>query len=150
MNFLLNVASSLLNIFVKNNTKKQPVEAPKRPPIPPKLRESVWVKYHGNKQTGVCYACGTKINKFGVKNKNGRNTGGWHCSHVIAWDKGGPNELNNLRCCCQHCNLSMGNCNIYAYIKNKNLNGPGKNNMSRYFKQNPSQINDVRTNNWGK
>jgi hypothetical protein len=43
----------------------------------------------------------------------------------------------------------MGNQNLYAFIRDKNLKGPGNKNIAAYFKQNPSQINDKRTNNWG-
>jgi len=112
----------------------------KRVPIPKKIRNNVWIYYHGNKDTGKCYCCGIVI----LKNK------GWHCSHVVSYDKGGPNILENLRTCCRHCNLSMGNCNLYIYIKEKKLKGPGHVNSDKYLKNNKSQRNDKRTNNWGK
>src|SRR5665647_2449702 len=77
-------------------------------------------------------------------------TNGWHCSHVVAETKGGLIEIPNLRTCCVHCNHSMGNCNMYVYIKEKKLNGPGKKNVNKYLKNNPSQVNDSRTNNFIK
>ena len=65
--------------------------------------------------------------------------------HVIAESKGGLIEVSNLRTCCAYCNHSMGNCNMYVYIKDNKLRGPGKKNVNKYLKNNPSQVNDVRT-----
>jgi 5-methylcytosine-specific restriction endonuclease McrA len=116
-------------------------EKKKRTPIPPKVRNEIWIKYHKESLTGICYCCGNKIHRY---------NGGWHCSHVIASTKLGPDTIDNLRTCCRTCNLSMGDQNLYAYIKEKKLGGPGCKNVGRHFKQNPSQENDIRTNNWGK
>jgi hypothetical protein len=44
----------------------------------------------------------------------------------------------------------MGDQNLYAYIKEKNLRGPGVANVREYLSKHPSQAYDVRTNNWGK
>lgn len=124
----------LSNLLMGNCLKK--TQSKNR--IPYSLRESVWIKYNGNKLKGVCYSCGRKINK------NDK----WHCSHVISYAKGGKNVIDNLRPCCQYCNLSMGNQNLYTFIKERNLKGPGSNNIKFYFRKHPSQINDKRTNNW--
>jgi 5-methylcytosine-specific restriction endonuclease McrA len=108
--------------------------------IPKDIRNSVWLKYHGSKNEGVCYCCGSSID----------NKHGWHCSHVLSRNKGGKDTVENLRTCCQHCNLSMGNCNLYVYIKKRNLKGPGSSAMDEYLTKNKSQVHDKRTNNWGK
>ena len=105
--------------------------------IPPKLRAQVWE--HGD---GRCYVCGEKV------------TTGWHCSHVVAEVKGGPTTLSNLRVCCPHCNLSMGDLNLYRYIeiqiaKGTHLTGQGVNHYQSYLKKNPAARSDTRTNNWG-
>lgn len=113
----------------------------KRDQIPSNIRNNVWVKYYGKEIKGLCYCCGKSVNRFNA---------GWHCSHVISYNKGGSLNIENLRICCQHCNLSMGNQNLYVYIKSKNLQGPGKNNVNIYLNNNKSQANDKRTNNWGK
>lgn len=113
----------------------------KREPIPLQVRNTVWETYHGIKQVGVCYCCGTPIERY---NK------GWHCSHVVAHNKNGPTTVENLRTCCRKCNLSMGDQNLYTYIREKHLTGPGSKNAQRYLKQHPSQILDVRTNNWSR
>jgi hypothetical protein len=107
----------------------------KKAAIPKKIRTEVWKKYHGDSFIGCCYACGCKLN-FAES---------WHCSHVIAESKGGLIEIDNLRTGCQHCNLSMGNMNLYSYIVENNLKGPGKRHANKYFKNNPSQIGDIRT-----
>lgn len=124
------------NSHPKSKNKIKP-----RDRIPPKIRDSVWIAYHGNKTSGICYCCGLPIQRYNA---------GWHCSHVISDDKKGPTTLDNLRTCCPHCNLSMGNCNLYVYIDKKKLKGPGSRNAKLYFQRHPSQINDKRTNNWGK
>jgi hypothetical protein len=61
---------------------------------------------------------------------------------------GGEVSVDNLRVSCSGCNLSMGNQNLYAYIRDKKLNGPGYKNIDAYFKKNPSQKDSKRTNNW--
>jgi len=43
----------------------------------------------------------------------------------------------------------MGNQNLYAYIRDKKLKGPGSKNVDAYFKKNPLQKDSKRTNNWG-
>lgn len=131
------------DIFVapKNNKilTKEPKDQKER--IPPKIRNSVWLKYQGEKDIGICYACGKSINRY---------EGGWHAAHVRSENKLGEITVENLRTCCAHCNLSMGNQNLYAYIRDKNLQGPGRKNVNSYFRNNPSQKNDKRTNNWGR
>lgn len=113
----------------------------KKDRIPKKVRDDVWYKYHRDETYGECYCCGKFIHRYKA---------GWHCSHVVADVKSGPEIVENLRTCCPHCNLSMGDKNLYAYIRDKKLNGPGAKNVKAYFKQHPSQIFDTRTNNWTK
>jgi hypothetical protein len=133
----------------KNNTKNNVIESkaevkPKKKPIPKKIRDAVWVKYHGEKDEGICYACGRHVY---------RDNAGWQASHVIAEKSpdGKPGEItvDNLRVCCSGCNIGCGNGNLYVHIRDKNLKGPGSKNVDAYFKKNPSQINNKRTNNWG-
>lgn len=103
------------------------------------MRNAVWVKYHGDTTIGVCYCCGIFIQRYNA---------GWHCSHVIASNKGGPTTIENLRTCCKKCNLSMGNCNLYVYIKENHFKGPGSKNVNKYLRKHKSQVGDKRTNNW--
>ncbi len=114
---------------------KQPKRI-KKNKIPSYIRNQVWITYHNNSDTGICYCCGKKIQRY---NK------GWHASHVLSYNKGGLNTVENLRPCCPHCNLSMGNCNLYTYIKMKGLTGPGFKNVDKYLTVNPSQSIDKRT-----
>jgi len=112
----------------------------KKNTISKKLRANVWRTHVGETFIGECYACGKMI-EF---------TDGWHCSHVVAESKGGATILDNLRPCCRHCNLSMGNQNLYAYIAHKGLNGRGKKCLKGYFLSHPGEKNDVRTNNYAR
>lgn len=112
-----------------------------RVPIPKKIREAVWEKYYRDSDDGACYCCGTDINRLNR---------GWHCAHVVAYVKGGRNEVNNLRTCCPKCNLSMGDQNLYVYIQVKGLTGPGSQSVKKYLEKHPSQQGDTRTNNWVK
>ena len=95
------------------------IHASEREQIPPKLRNTVWTIYHGRKTHGICYCCGIRVERY---------NSGWHCSHVLSQAKGGKNEVDNLRVCCTHCNTSMGDQNLYTYIKDnilhKSLYGP--------------------------
>ena len=129
----------------KSQPKKKPQKKPQtqseRKPIPSALRNSVWIQYHGRSNIGRCYCCGTSVTRYNR---------GWHCAHVKSDAKGGPTTLDNLRVSCPHCNLSMGDQNLYAYIRDKQLSGPGRRNINTYFRAHPDQKHDVRTNNWGK
>ena len=42
----------------------------------------------------------------------------------------------------------MGDQNLYTYIRDKNMKGPGSKNVNAYFKRHPSQEFDKRTNNF--
>ena len=108
----------------------------KKDVIPKKVRDAVWVKYHGEAEAGTCYCCGKDIQRYNA---------GWHCSHVLSDLKGGAEIVENLRTCCPHCNLSMGSQNLYVYMKEHNMPGPGKENVEKYLATHKDQINDKRT-----
>jgi 5-methylcytosine-specific restriction endonuclease McrA len=105
--------------------------------IPSDVRDQVWLNYHGASTTGTCYCCGKSIEKYRA---------GWHCSHVIARDRGGENIVSNLRPCCSGCNLSMGNANMYLYIQENKLQGAGAKNVIRYKREHPEQFVTGRSN----
>jgi hypothetical protein len=113
----------------------------KRERIPTSTRDAVWHKYHGTKDSGKCYSCGIAVNRYNA---------GWHCSHVKSDTKGGNNTIDNLRVCCAGCNLSMGDQNMYAYIRDKKLKGPGARNVNSYMKAHYQESYDKRGNNWTK
>jgi hypothetical protein len=104
----------------------------KKDVIPKRVREAVWKKYHNDSNTGICYACGITIQRYNR---------GWHCSHILSDVKGGEEIVENMRTCCPHCNLSMGSQNLYVYIKEKELTGPGRKNVEAYLQAHPDQIN---------
>lgn len=110
--------------------------------ISAEIRQEVWKKYAINENLCNCYVCGTPLLRKG-----------WHCSHVIAEIKGGKTIIDNLRVCCAHCNLSMGDLNLYKYIENKiekgvKIEGLGAKHYKCYLKENPQFQDDKRTNNW--
>jgi 5-methylcytosine-specific restriction endonuclease McrA len=107
----------------------------KRDIIPKKVRDATWIKYHGKSLKGVCYCCGKSITRYNR---------GWHCSHVLADVKGGEEIVDNMRTCCPHCNLSMGAQNLYVYMKQHNMQGPGKENIENYLEKHPEFKNDTR------
>ena len=104
--------------------------------LPDSIRELVWTTYHGKTAIGCCYCCGDVIYT---------EIGGWHCTYVISPNKGGLNNIENLRTCCTYCNRAIGDQNIYAYILNNDMLGPGSKNTSEYFKLHPNQELDTRT-----
>lgn len=129
---------------IKNEVKNDTVEVKKKKAIPKKIRDAVWIKYFGENDEGICYCCGKFVERYNA---------GWQCSHIVAEKSpdGKPGEITveNLRVGCAGCNIGCGNGNLYVYIRDKNLKGPGSKNVDAYFKKNPSQINNKRTNNWG-
>ncbi len=129
------------NVNNKNDDKNVTIETKKKKQvIPKKIRDAVWVKYCGQGDEGICYCCSKKVDRYHA---------GWQCSHVFSENMGGEISVENLRVNCSSCNLSMGNQNLYAYIRDKKLKGPGSKNVDAYFKKNPSQKDSKRTNNWG-
>jgi len=135
------LSSENKKLYDRPPPKVKEAKETKRKPIPKKLRNQVWLFYHGERIEGNCYCCNILIMRYNA---------GWHCAHVFSDNKGGLTVLENLRTCCRHCNLSMGNQNLYAYIIEKNLKGPGAANVIVYFQKYPSQVGDRRTNNYGK
>ena len=139
-NDLINNKNQIINMGC-TEAKEQENPAPKKKQaIPKKVRDAVWVKYHNNNDVGNCYCCDKSVERYNC---------GWQAAHVHSENMGGQVTVDNLRVACSGCNMSMGNQNLYAYIRDKNLNGEGRNNVRSYFKKNPSQINSKRTNNWG-
>jgi hypothetical protein len=134
-----NKATTFLQLVDKTKQKiqKEKEEEKKQKSKPnKKMKADLWKKYFSEKESGPCYTCNISI--FYCEGK------GWHASHVIATSKGGFSELDNLRPCCKKCNLTMGNQNIYAYIEQNKLTGPGSSNVTAYFTTNPLQKGDVR------
>lgn len=86
----------------------------KRKPIPKKIRTQVWIKYNGPGEYGICYACGRNIDIYN-----------YHAAHVVSHKDGGKAIVENLRPTCAHCNTSCGKKNLYTFIKDKKLKGPG-------------------------
>lgn len=86
----------------------------KRKAIPKRIKETVWIKYNGQHFNGLCYCCGKHIDKLN-----------YHNAHVISHAHHGTISVENLRPTCMSCNLSMGKKNLYQFIKDNKLKGPG-------------------------
>jgi 5-methylcytosine-specific restriction endonuclease McrA len=86
----------------------------KRKAIPKRIKEAVWVKYNENRFIGKCYCCGRQIDKLN-----------YHNAHVVSHKEGGLITVDNLRPSCMSCNLRMGKKNLYQFIKDNKLKGPG-------------------------
>lgn len=78
-----------------------------RKPIGKPLRETVWLKYMGNKAQGKCYCC--RIRPIHITD--------FQVGHNKSVAKGGKNNISNLRPICGPCNRSMGTKSIEWYIK---------------------------------
>ena len=97
-----------------------------------KIRNEVWLTYNGDRDIGLCYVCGVQIQRYHA---------GWHNSHVIpAKDKRSTDTVANLRPCCPGCNLSMGTKNLYVFIRDNNLCGPGSQHYQAYFREHPDLL----------
>ena len=94
---------------MKFNEFGLPRQKPKgiRKPIGKPLRETVWLKYMGNKVQGKCYCC--KIRMIHITD--------FQVGHNKAVAKGGKNNISNLRPICGPCNRSMGTKTIEWYRK---------------------------------
>lgn len=109
-----------------------------RETVTPKLKKELWEKYHECETVGECYTCGVKIDSFE-----------WHAAHVIAFNKGGSIEIENLRTCCSKCNLRMQDQCLYEYIVEKDLTGPGRDMVEDYFKKNKCTVEiQVKNERW--
>lgn len=88
-------------IIAKRKTRK-------KKNIPKVLKDQVWDKYIGETiGKAKCLCC--KNNNITQKN--------FDAGHIIAESKNGKNAIENLRPICKQCNLSMGNKNMYDFIK---------------------------------
>lgn len=78
---------------------------PTRKPLGKPLRDTVWMKYMGNKVEGKCYCC--KIRPIHYSD--------FQVGHNRAIAKGGSNQISNLRPICGPCNRGMGTKSIEWY-----------------------------------
>jgi len=76
--------------------------------IPLSLKKSVWDHWMGmNVGESKCFVC--KVSTIYQMS--------FHCGHILAKSRGGSNTVENLRPICQSCNSSMGNQNMYDFIR---------------------------------
>jgi hypothetical protein len=81
-----------------SNSDASSVDSKKKRKLPPKkIRDSLWVKHFGASGSGICQCCEMPI-QF--------SSGKWHQAHIVAYEKGGKDTLDNLVPTCSSCNLS--------------------------------------------
>jgi 5-methylcytosine-specific restriction endonuclease McrA len=94
-----------------------------RRPISKAFRAKIWFSYNFGFKDGRCYTCGRKQHLYDP----------WEVSHVVSHADGGEETLENLRPCCKDCNMKMGEQNLYEFIVQNNLFGPGKGYVTNWF-----------------
>jgi 5-methylcytosine-specific restriction endonuclease McrA len=96
---VFNIVSEHLKL-PKDNIEESNVNV-KRKTIPKTVRDKVWREEFKNNMDGNCYCCNNAI-----------KIEEWHCGHILAACKGGPNVVDNLKPICSVCNTSMGDTNM--------------------------------------
>ena len=87
----------------------------KKQKIPPKLRNSLWLKYIGEKTSGICYCCRKNIITVFSGEKDTFEAG-----HIKSEYHGGKIIIGNLLPICKKCNRSMNVKHWDDYVsKNK-------------------------------
>jgi len=74
-----------------------------------KKRQLVWTTYHGDNEFAECPCCAELIH---------RNEDGFHVGHIIAHNKGGSDDIDNLRPVCRTCNLAMQTQDMRQFARN--------------------------------
>ena len=70
------------------------------------LKTALWSKQIGlEKGEVLCPVCRT--NKITQRD--------FHAGHIVPESKGGPTKIENLMAICAHCNLSMGDTNLFEF-----------------------------------
>ncbi len=105
------------NIGIKNSSKlknQQPIDLIENPDfrislgkrtIGKKQRELLWSTYLGkDSRLGQCYACNNELDILYSE-----------AGHVIAFEQGGTDNIDNLRPICVTCNRGMGTENLEEY-----------------------------------
>ena len=78
----------------------------KKQPIPPHIRQQVWVDNFSSAEEGKCYCCKKILEK----------STGWHCGHIHSEHDGGGIISSNMRPVCRKCNLTMGTTHMYLWM----------------------------------
>ncbi len=111
--------SVLIGSPIKKNNNRKVIGKP--------LRNTIWMKYLGNRAQGKCYCC--KIRPIHYSD--------FQVGHNKAVSKGGKNNISNLRPICGPCNRGMSTGSIEAYRK-KHFTRPS------HIKQSASPVKRVK------
>jgi hypothetical protein len=93
------------------STSSDTEQSYKKENIPRVVKNSLWIIAFKDSRVGVCQCCRREpitINNF-------------HSGHVIAEKNGGSTTLDNMRCICPFCNISMKTQNMDTFIAKYNL-----------------------------
>jgi hypothetical protein len=86
------------------------------------VKQKAFVRVMGSVEEYPCpIGCGRTINAWSFE-------GG----HIVPKSRGGPNEPDNIVPICSHCNKSMGNTHMVAYMKDNGLESPW---LTKYINQ---------------
>lgn len=128
--FFFGIENNWLNDLIdynNNNLQPNPPIDSTRISISSDFREEIFRKYIGT-GNGNCMCC--------IKEPITRNN--FHVGHIIAVSKGGKTNIDNLRPICGHCNVSMGNKNMFDFMIDNNINIEYGNQLKRLYNINPS------------
>lgn len=118
---------------------ESPQPQSRTPHIPKKLKNKLWKKYATSFGISKCYACRDTVRYTEMVNL-GITVQGWEPTYVVALEKGGKIELDNLRVCCRDCNRRKGNENLYQFILANYFTGPGRDVVLNYIANNREML----------
>lgn len=85
----------------------------KKEKIPATVRNSVWEIYNGPNSISKCFCCDVES----ISKAN------FVCGHILAENKNGTVDLENLVPLCSSCNLSMGTQHMFEFMKKYKMLG---------------------------
>jgi hypothetical protein len=123
MHISLKILHNLKQAFyiIETEEKKQKDKSKASTKIPHTLRNLVWKTYASDTYLSTnCFCC--RKNIISIDN--------FICGHIVSRYDGGTIDLDNLRPVCNSCNVSMGTCDMFEFIKNNKLWLDNSNNNS--------------------
>ena len=97
---------------VKDDTGSEPDVTPyTKESIPRAVKNCMWIDAFQDSRVGKCQCCLREpitLNNF-------------HAGHIVSERNGGKTTLDNLRCICAFCNVSMKTQNMDEFISRYNL-----------------------------
>lgn len=127
--FFFGIEDNWINDLIDYNNNNLQPNSPMdtiRISISSNFRQEIFRKYIGC-GNGNCMCC----NKEPITRNN------FHVGHIIAVSNYGKTNVDNLRPICGHCNVTMGNKNMFDYMIDNNINKEYGNHLKQLYKINP-------------